>query len=115
MSSFCHQPEWIMDGNYTSTLNLRIQFADIVIFLDFPRSVSIARALKRLVYYRNRSRPDMPDGWRELYNKAFFKKIWQFNKIHRPRILALLDSNIDVKIYSISSPSDLEALLQNLA
>ena len=63
-----------MDGNYTSTLNLRIQFADIVIFLDFPRSVSIARAFKRLVYYRNRSRPDMPEEWREQYNKSVLQK-----------------------------------------
>ena len=28
---------WIIDGNYTSTLDVRFAVADTIIFLDFPR------------------------------------------------------------------------------
>ncbi|MEZ4883558.1 MAG: hypothetical protein R3E32_02385 [Chitinophagales bacterium] len=34
---------WIMDGNYSSTLELRLTKADTVIFLDFPRIKCITK------------------------------------------------------------------------
>jgi len=34
---------WIIDGNYGATMDIRIQAADTVIFLDFPRRVCLWR------------------------------------------------------------------------
>ena len=31
------KPEWIMDGNYAGTFDLRVPRADTVIWLDYPR------------------------------------------------------------------------------
>ncbi len=38
---------WVMDGNYGSTMNERLDAADTVIFLDMPRLFCVVRVLKR--------------------------------------------------------------------
>src|SRR2546421_5592612 len=53
------RPRWIMDGNYTASLAKRLSNADTVVFIDFSRWRCLARALKRLLQFRGRTRPDM--------------------------------------------------------
>ncbi len=36
---------WIMDGNYSGTLDIRIAACDTVIFLDMPRTLCLWRML----------------------------------------------------------------------
>lgn len=111
--SLCDQDEWIMDGNYTSTLDIRIPRANLVIFLDFPRRIALFRALKRLIIYRNKLRPDMPQGWKEQYNNDFFKKIWNFNTTHRPQIIHILNQNKAIDTVVAKSSTQLETFLSN--
>ena len=49
---------WIMDGNYSNTLDIRIPACDTVIFLETPPAVCVYRVLKRvtLFYKKNSSR-----------------------------------------------------------
>ncbi|WP_420644742.1 AAA family ATPase [Candidatus Leptofilum sp.] len=56
---------WIMDGNYRETLNIRLQAADSVVFLDLPPWICALRAIKRRIQYRKRPRPDIAEGCRE--------------------------------------------------
>ncbi|HBQ76415.1 MAG TPA: AAA family ATPase, partial [Exiguobacterium sp.] len=49
---------WIIDGNYGGTLDLRIDAADTIIFLDLPRTLCLYRVLKRTWRYRKTGRPD---------------------------------------------------------
>jgi len=81
---------WVMDGNYGGTMGARIQRADTVVFLDFPRLLCIYRALKRRVVYRNRQRPDMTPGCDEKIDFKFLKWIWDYNRTRRPGILQML-------------------------
>src|ERR1051325_3370360 len=50
---------WIMDGNYSGTLEMRMAACDTVIFLDIARSVCLWRVMKRSISYRKECRPDM--------------------------------------------------------
>lgn len=84
--------EWITDGNYGGTLDLRLQRADTIIFLDLPRSLCVFRTLKRGLTYRNRSRPDMTPGCNERLEWQFLKWIWQYPTSRRPGILNRLRS-----------------------
>src|SRR4028119_1383871 len=54
--------EWIMDGNYSGTFDIRIKACDTLIFLDMPRLVCLRRVVKRWLDYRHRTRPDMAAG-----------------------------------------------------
>ena len=42
---------WVMDGNYTSSLELRLKAADAVIFLDRSRLFCLWQVFKRLMKY----------------------------------------------------------------
>jgi adenylate kinase family enzyme len=82
---------WIIDGDYNSTLDIRLEAADTIIFLDMPRMLCLFRVLKRRVMYHNRSRPDMQKGCKEKVDLAFLKWVWQYAKFKRPGMLEKLD------------------------
>jgi adenylate kinase family enzyme len=87
------KPEWIIEGNYTSSLDMRLPPADMVIFLDYARNITLYRAVKRQRKYRNTPRDDMPEGWKEQLNRQFLKSIVTFRKVQRPIVLDLLKKN----------------------
>ncbi|WP_251127837.1 MULTISPECIES: AAA family ATPase [unclassified Exiguobacterium] len=66
--------EWIIDGNFGNTLDLRLQAADTVILIDLPRIVCIYRVLKRVIRYRGTTRPDMGAFCEEKLDFAFLKR-----------------------------------------
>ena len=37
---------WLIDGNYSGTIDIRLQRADTVIYLDYPTIVCMCRVLK---------------------------------------------------------------------
>src|SRR5215208_1590330 len=41
------EPAWVMDGNYSGTLERRVAVADLVVFLDLPRLVCLTRIVRR--------------------------------------------------------------------
>ncbi len=66
------RPNWIIDGNYRSTLDIRLQAADTVVFLDLPPWLCVWRATKRRIQYANKPRPDMAKGCQEkLFDPQF--------------------------------------------
>ncbi len=83
---------WIIDGNYSRTIPMRLAKADTVIFLDYPRQVCLCGAIKRNLKNRGKSRPDMGGNCVERFDAEFLKYIWNFKKTQRPKLLALLQS-----------------------
>lgn len=81
---------WIIDGNYASSLDLRLPRADAVIWFDYPRLVCLARALRRVAASYGRVRADMGAGCPERIDLDFLRYIWRFNDRQRPRIIAAL-------------------------
>lgn len=84
--------KWIIDGNYNSTLEMRFDAADLVIFLDINRIVCIISAFMR----HGRKRPDLPDYLEEKIDSEFLEFcgfIWAYNKTGKAKILALHDAN----------------------
>jgi len=77
---------WIMDGNYQKTLPQRLQRADTVIYLDFPRYICFLRIFKRLLMYWRKSRPDIAPGCREKVDLSFIRWIWNFPRTVKPKV-----------------------------
>ena len=81
------EDEWIIDGNYGGTMDIRMNAADTIIFLDIHRTICVYRAFKRVVQYRNKTRPDMGAGCEERFDLQFFKWIWDYPNVKRPTII----------------------------
>lgn len=78
--------EWIIDGNYSRTLESRIQMSDTVFLFDLPREVCIQGATERL----GKARCDVP--WTDTTLDADFKReIEEFSDKVLPTIYELLD------------------------
>lgn len=103
---------WIMDGNYSGTLDLRLQACDTVIFLDLTRTLCLWRVLKRAILYRNKTRPDMAEGCRERLTVEFMLWIWNYPKRSRAKIVNMLESKTEAKrIIWLRSPADVKKFL----
>lgn len=74
--------DWVIDGIYSKFLFYeRLEKADTIIFLDFPRWISFYRILKRYWTYHGKIRPSAPKGCEEKIDWAFIK----FALIHSRR------------------------------
>ncbi len=78
--------QWILDGNYSRTLPMRLTRCDTVIFLDFPRAVCLMGVLKRVITTYGTVRADMAPGCPERFDWDFMRWVWNFNKRQRPKI-----------------------------
>ena len=82
---------WIMDGNYDSTLEVRLEACDTIVLLYLPRILCLYRVLKRSLAHFGRARPDLHPGCREqLPDREFVSWIWHYPVRNIPRVLALL-------------------------
>lgn len=105
--------EWIIDGNYGGTMEIRLQAADTIIFLDIHRTICIYRAIKRMLKYRNKTRPDMGEGCEERFNLEFFKWVWKYPKTKRPEILYRLEQLCnDQHVVILKSSREVEHFLK---
>ncbi len=92
-----NQDQWIIDGNYGGTIDIRMAEADTIIFLDLPRWIAMYRVLKRRLQYHHKARPDMNAGCPEKLDWEFIGWVWRYNKDIRPGILQKLKTVIDEK------------------
>jgi adenylate kinase family enzyme len=107
---------WIMDGNYSGTLELRLEACDTVIFLDMARTTCIWRVLKRALMYRRKSRPDMAEGCQEKLNLEFILWIWNYSRRTRPKVLRMLEAHSPQKsVVRLRSQSEVERFLARQA
>ncbi|MCM3388788.1 DNA topology modulation protein [Ureibacillus chungkukjangi] len=106
---------WIFDGNYGGTMDIRLNKADTVIFLDFPRTLCAYRIIKRRFQYRNKTRPDMGEGCDERLDLEFLKWVWNFPKTKRLEILRKLESfSSNKEIIILTSPKEIKRFLHTI-
>jgi len=82
--------QWIIDGNYDSTMEMRFASTDLIIFLDINRLVCAVSAAKR----HGKKRSDLPNYLDEptIFSKdfiEFIKWIWTYPKSGRKTVMAL--------------------------
>lgn len=105
---------WIMDGNFSGTIEMRMAACDTVIFLDLPRTVCIYRILKRVAQSYGKNRPDMAAGCNEQFDWTFIKWVWNYPARTKPKIEALLKSAENGKtIISLKSKKEIENFFTN--
>ncbi len=116
VAAVCEQPAWIIDGNYTNTLTMRLVRADTVIWLDYPRQLCVRRVLGRIARDYGRVRDGMAPGCPERFDLEFLRYIWNFNRQSRLRIVAALESHgSHARLHRLQADEDAERLLQELS
>ncbi len=106
--------EWIMDGNYGGTMELRMERADTVIWLDFPRILCTYRILKRTIQYRNKTRSDMAEGCNERFDWEFTKYVWNFKRDKNPLLEERLKKFNKLKQIRLKSKDEIETFFAKL-
>ena len=106
LSVVLEKDEWIIDGNYGSTMELRMAVCDTVIFLDYPLDVCLDGIKER----RGKPRSDMP--WIETEEDAeFIEFIKNYNEQQKPKVLELLKKYSDKNIIILGSREQADAFL----
>lgn len=104
--------QWIIDG-----VCLRaIKAADVIIFLDLPRSLCYWQAFKRSLRYLFKSRPELPPKCPEILILGYLVKlIWNFPSLVRPALLrALKQVGTEKTVIHVHSYEQLRKLLQTV-
>lgn len=99
--------EWIIDGNYGSTMELRIQKCDTVIFLDYPLDVCLNGINER----KGKPRSDMPWIESDEDDAEFVEFIKNYNSQSRPKVMELLKKYSQKEIYIFSTRAEAEDFL----
>lgn len=105
------QPKWILDGNYISSLDMRLKETDTIIFLDINKWICIFSVLKRIIQHNTRD--DMALGCKERLDIEFIKYVWNYNKKIRPRVYDLLNEYKGIELVVLKSRKEIRKYIIN--
>ncbi|MCR5737880.1 MAG: adenylate kinase [Eubacterium sp.] len=111
LNDVLEQGLWIIDGNYESTMEMRIEKCDTVFFLDYPMEVCVEGIMSR----RGKERSDMP--WVEKpdeIDEEFLEWVKNYNVESRPKVLEILAKNEEKEIIIFHSREEAEEYLENI-
>ena len=109
LSKTIHMDQWIIYGNYGSTIELRLQACDTVVFLDYPLNICLDGIKRRI----GKPRTDMP--WIENEEDTeFIEFIKNYNFQNRPKVMELLDKYSHKDIYIFKTRKEADEFLKKL-
>lgn len=103
--------EWIIDGNYGSTMEMRMSHCDTIIFLDYPTEVSFDGIMSR----RGTVRSDLP--WVEPVDEIdseFIEFVLNYNTVNRPVVLERIAKFPDKELHIFKSREEAGEFLETL-
>jgi len=116
LAELLSRDSWIMDGNYSATLEQRLAACDTVIFLDIRRTLCTWRVIRRTFRFYKRRRPDMADGCYERLDVKFLQFVWNYPERSRPKVLSRINSFADsARFIHLRSPREVKRFLSALA
>ncbi len=109
------KPKWVMDGNFSGTMAVRMERADTIFYFDYPTWLCLWRVIKRIWTYRGKTRPDMTEGCPERLDFEFLHYVATFNLRKRNAILEKLNKVKEQKVIKIfKNDKEADAFLESL-
>lgn len=108
------KPQWIIDGNFNRTIEMRLEKCDTVIYLDFHRLVCLMQWIKRVLINWGKARPDMAEGCKEWFDPEMAGWIWNFNKTNRERYYQMLSGQKGKQVYILKNCREVKRLLEEI-
>lgn len=112
--AFIKKDRWIIDGNYSATMDIRLKACDTVIFLNYSTLRCLYGIVKRRVQYHKKTRPDMGKDCPEKIDLDFFIWVALFKKDKLPAIQKRLNETNNVKRLEFTSPKQTDTFLTEL-
>ncbi len=109
LSNVLQKETWIIDGNYSSTMELRMQACDTIIFLDYPPELCLEGIRQR----KGKKRSDMPWIEPDKEDAEFLEFVKNFNTEIRPQILHLLNKFSDKTQFVFRDRKEANAFLKS--
>jgi adenylate kinase family enzyme len=108
LTAVLKEDEWIIDGNFQSSLEMRLAACDTVFFLDYPTELCLEGIRER----RGKTRSDIP--WIETEEDGdFIEFIKKFNEQQRPIVKELLETCGDKSIFTFNSREEADKFLNS--
>ncbi|MBP3684316.1 MAG: AAA family ATPase [Oscillospiraceae bacterium] len=105
---------WIIDGNYSRTMDARMEKCDTIIYLDYSRWTCLWGMCQRVLGNYGKNRTDMPDGCPERFDWEFIKYIWSFNKNNRVLNYTRIAKYKHAKAIVLKNRKEKEAFLESV-
>jgi adenylate kinase family enzyme len=104
---------WILDGNYSRTLDVRLPRADTVLFLDVATWRTLSRVLWRTL--RDHGKDIQADGCPEKFEWSFIKWVATYRRRSRPRVIdAIANDAAHARVHVLRRPRDVERFVSRL-
>ena len=106
INTIMSKEEWIIDGNYITTMEQRIKCAEIIMYLDFSTEQCVEGIKSRIGIKRD----DMP--WMEdTLDEDLLNFVVRFPDETKPKIEILLEKYTDKKVIRISTREHMNSFL----
>ena len=105
---------WIIDGNFSRTMPLRLQHCDTIVYLDYSRWQCLAGMTQRVIANYGKSRPDMGGNCPERFDPEFVKFIWNFNKNNRSMNYTWIAQAKHAKAIVLKNRKEAKRFLENM-
>lgn len=109
LADILSQDQWIIDGNYGRTLEMRLKACNTVFLLDFPVDICLNGVNARV----GKLRDDMPWIEQEL-DEEFKQWIIDFPQKELPHVYSLLKKYSDKDIFVFNSRDDVDRFLEEI-
>jgi len=100
----------VVDGNYSSSIPNRINWADLIIYIDIPTRVQLYRIIRR--HIRNKfgldKRHGFPEGSKILISMKFILWTYYWNSNHKNKLLSMFEFATDKKVLIIKEQRKLD-------
>ena len=106
--------QWIIDGNFSRTIEMRLQRCDTLIYLDFDRWACLWGVICRVLRNYGKHRPDMGGNCPERFDPEFMKWIWNYNKENRTRNYTWLAQAKHAKAIVLKNRNEVKNFLEKL-
>ncbi|ALS79837.1 topology modulation protein [Planococcus kocurii] len=110
---------WIIEGNYSTTYDIRRKRADTIIYLERPLAVCLYRVVKRRIMYHGKNRPDMASGCPEKLDRGFFTFIistYRARKVKmRKRLAQFIEESPQNSVFFLRNQQDIDEFLKEKA
>jgi len=83
---------WVIEGGYPEVVEVALPRAQLAVFLDLPRRITLPRLLLRPLRRRDRNRGDLPRGLGHVVDRQNLGWAWNWPVRERPAVLAAFEA-----------------------